>query len=189
MRASERLARLERQAAEAGLAELTAFGAGVGDAIVASLEDAIADGAISDRTRTRVAERLRSDHPKRYSRLTCGLDFARADREEVLDSAGYLCSVVAEAAEECACVVALTKQIRERLAERLRALVDTVRPAAVRRVESQRRLLPPAPTIPPNPRRPQSGARSEEGTGTDPAEKLSNLASTPHACVRDVAGR
>jgi len=130
MRTRERLSKLERQAAEAGLAELKAFAGGAGDAIVACLADAISDDAVSEMIRRRVVERVRPDHPKRASRLTCGLDFARTGREEVADFAGCLCSVVPEAAEECARVVALTKQIRERLTERLGALVDTVRPAA-----------------------------------------------------------
>jgi len=129
MRTAERLAKLEREAAEAGLAELTELAARTVDAIVACLADTLADEAVSQAIRTRVAELVRPSRKRRASKLTCGLSFAHADRAEVADFAGYLCSVVAEAAEECGYAVGQTAQIRERLSERLGALVDTVRPA------------------------------------------------------------
>jgi len=130
MRTRERLSKLEREAAEAGLAELKAFAGGAGDAIVACLADAISDDAVSEMIRRRVVELVRPSRRRRASKLMCGLSFAHADRAEVADVVDYLCSVVADAAEECATVVAQAKQIRERLTERLQALVDEVRPAA-----------------------------------------------------------
>jgi len=138
MRTADRLSKLEREAAEAGLAELTelaartadAIVACLADAIVACLADAISDEAVSQAIRARVVELVRPSRKRRASKLTCGLSFAHTDRAEVADFAEYLCSVVADAAEECATVVAQAKQIRERLTKRLQALVDEVRPAA-----------------------------------------------------------
>ena len=130
MRTAERLSKLEREVAEAGLAELTELAARTADAIVACLADAISDEAVSQAIRARVVELVRPSRKRRASKLTCGLSFAHTDRAEVADFAEYLCSVVADAAEECATVVAQAKQIRERLTKRLQALVDEVRPAA-----------------------------------------------------------